>query len=243
MFRFPASTDARSRLTRAAAPPVILISLALAGCASSTPVAYQQLSSASQLQAVKDDEAPFQYRGTGADLMQYSRILIDPVTIYNGPDAQFGSVSQEDRKTIAEYMQQKFSDILRNRYEVVATSGADTMRLHLTLTGIETSTPVISTVSHLAPMGLVVNTALQATGRNGTFFGSVSYAAELSDSESGALRYAYVTKQTPDALDITASIGYLDAAKTGIRIGAKHLVAELQGQRTSRAAELAAPAE
>src|SRR5260221_13312938 len=101
------------------------------------------------------------------------------------------------------------------------------MRLHLTLRGIETSTPVISTVSHLAPMGLVVNTALQATGRNGTFFGSVSYAAELSDSESGALRYAYVTKQTPDALDITASIGYLDAAKTGIRIGAKHLVAEL----------------
>ena len=43
----------------------------------------------------------------------------------------------------------------------------------------------------------------------------------------GALLYAYVTKQSPDALDVTASIGYLDAAKTGARIGARHLLKEL----------------
>jgi hypothetical protein len=34
-------------------------------------------------------------------------------------------------------------------------------------------------------------------------------------------------KQTPDAFDITVSIGDLDAARAGVRIGARHLRREL----------------
>jgi hypothetical protein len=149
--------------------------------------------------------------------------LIEPVTIYTGDDAQFGSVSEEDRKLIAAYMQQKFTGLLSSKYQIVAAPEPGTLRLHLTLTGIETSTPVISAVSHLTPVGLVINTGLQASNRNGTFLGSVSYAAELSDAASGTLLYAYVTRQTPDALDATASFGSLDAAREGVRIGARHL--------------------
>ena len=82
-------------------------------------------------------------------------------------------------------------------------------------------------MSHLLPIGLAVNGGMQAAGRNGTNFGSVSYAVELSDGVLNELLYAYVTKQTPDALDVTASFGYLDAAREGVRIGAKHLQADL----------------
>lgn len=213
MRRSPASARPRRHLFCAATSSsiIIIISLALAGCASSTPVAYKGLSSAGQLQPVKDDDAPFQYRSPTADPRSFSKILIDPVSIYIGEDAQFGSVSQEDRKIIADYMQQKFAERLRSNYRIVERPEAGTMRLHLTLTGIETSTPVISTLSHITPIGLAVNTGLQASNRNGTFFGSVSYAAELSDASTGNLLYAYVTRQTPDALNATASFGYLDS--------------------------------
>ena len=212
----------RHRLRRAAAPPMTVVLLALAGCASS-PVDYRGLASANRLQPVKDDEAPFQFRSPDADFADHSKILIDPVTIYTGSDAQLGSVSQKDRKTIADYMQKTFAKTLGRRCQLATAPGPDTLRLHLTLTGIKTSTPVLSTVSHLLPVGLVINTGLQATDRNGTFFGSVSYAAEIADGSTGKLLYAYVTKQTPDALDVTASFGSLAAAREGVRIGATHL--------------------
>ncbi len=197
--------------------------LAVAGCSSSPPVAYQGLSSAQRLRQVDDDEKPFQYRNDDVRSENYTKILIDPVTIYDGHDAQFGSVSAEDRQIIADYMTAKFPEILGEKIQVVQTANPAAIRLHLTLTGIEESTPVLSTIGHLTPVGLVVNAGMQAAGRNGTQFGSVSYAVELSDSTTDKLLYAYVTKQTADALDVTASIGYLDAAKEGIRIGAKHL--------------------
>jgi hypothetical protein len=212
----------RHRPLFVAASSAIVISLALAGCASS-PVDYQGLASANQLQRVKDDEEPFQFHNSDAQFANYSKILIDPVTVYTGTDAQFGSHSQDDRKAIAAYMQKTVEETLGKRYQLVNAPGPNTLRLHLTLTGIETSTPVISTLSHLLPVGLVVNTGLQVTDHNGTFFGSVSYAAELSDASTGELLYAYVTRQTPDALDVTASFGSLAAAREGVRIGANHL--------------------
>lgn len=201
--------------------------LAMAGCSSSTPVAYQGLASAQQLRPVKDDEKPFQYSNSDARWGRYTKILIDPVTIYDGRDGQFGSVSAEDRQIVADYMKTKFAEILGKKYPIVQAADPAVVRLHLTLTGIEKSTPVLSTISHLAPVGLVVNGGLQAAGSNGTQFGSVSYAVELSDGPTGTLLDAYVTKQTPDALDVTASFGYLDAAREGVRIGATHLQEDL----------------
>lgn len=201
--------------------------LAMAGCSSSTPVAYQELASAQHLHPVKDDEKPFQYRNPTVRWASYAKILIDPVSIYDGRDGQFGSVSAEDRQIIADYMKTEFAETLGGKYQIVQAADPTAVRLHLTLTGIEKSTPVLSTISHLAPIGIVVNGGLQAAGSNGTSFGSVSYAVELLDAATGALLDAYVTRQTPDALDVTASIGYLDAAKEGVRIGATHLEEDL----------------
>ena len=170
---------------------------------------------AQQLHQVKDDEKPFQYRNADARLGDYTKILIDPVTIYDRSRRAVWFCSAEDRQIIADYVTAKFPEILGEKFQIVQTADPTTMRLHLTLTGIEKSTPVLSTLSHLTPVGLVVNSGMQAAGRNGTQFGSVSYAVELSDSTTHKLLYAYVTKQTADALDVTASIGYLDAGERG----------------------------
>jgi hypothetical protein len=223
----PPMLDRRRRPSlRVAAASLTVILLALAGCGSA-PVAYQGLASAGHLRPADDADTPFLFRSPTADLAGYSKILIDPVSVYDGPDGQFGSVSREDRAAIAAYMREKFTETLGRRYQVVTEPGPGALRLHLTLTGIEVNVPVISTVSHLVPAGLVINTALQVADRNGTFFGSVSYAAEVSDAATGELLYAYVTRQTPDALDVTASFGSLAAARTGVRIGARQLREQL----------------
>ncbi len=108
-----------------------------------------------------------------------------------------------------------------------AVSDRSTTRLHLTLTGLETSTPVVSTISHVVPVGLLVNAGLGASKHGGTFFGSDFHAAEVYDATTGELVYASVSRRTPFALDITSSIARLDAAKKGVRLGAQDLSEEL----------------
>lgn len=125
--------------------------------------------------------------------------------IYAGPDAQFGKMSATDKQALASYMHQEFSKVLGRRFQPVAQAGPGTLRARLTLTGAEASTPVLSTVSHVFPGGLVVNAGAQAIGGRGTFSGWVSYAVEIEDAETGSLLYAHVASRSANALDITAN--------------------------------------
>jgi hypothetical protein len=204
-----------------------IMGIGMFGCASTTPTAYQDLSSTSQLKPVKNGPDAFQYTKPNLSFSGYSALIVDPVTIYSGKDGQFGSVSEQGRSAIAQYMQQQFTQILGKKFQISDSAGPHMARLHLTLTGIESSTPVMSIVSHVLPVGLVVNSGLEAAGHNGTFFGSVSYAVELYDANSGELIYASVAKETPHALSISAALGSLDAARAGLRRGANYLCEDL----------------
>jgi Protein of unknown function (DUF3313) len=209
----------------------------MVGCTSPEPLAYKGLSSAAELTAVKDDETPYRYSRPDADFCQYRKMIVDPVTIYDGPDAQFDStaigvsatshlldpVSQEDRTIVADYMRETFRDVLKDRFQIITIPEPNALRLHLTLTGIVKSMPVLSVISHVSPYGFAISAGQEAFDGKGSFFGYILYAVEIYDTESNKLVYAYVTAQTPDAMDITAGLGYLDAARTGVRIGAKHL--------------------
>jgi hypothetical protein len=199
----------------------------LAGCTSVSPPAYRGLASAPQLQPTGVRDVPFQFHHSSVDLRAFSKLVIDPVTIYDGADAQFAGVSPEDRKVIADYMQQTFAEVLGEKRRIVRTQEPGAARVRLTLTGIEGNTPVLSTVTRLIPIGLAINAGAQVAGRDGAFLGSVSYAVEVFDASTGDLVYAHVARQAPVALDITSSVRFLDAAKTGVRVGARCLRDEL----------------
>lgn len=216
---------------RAAMPLVLALStLALADCATQRE-APQQFAAAEHLRPSGDPERPMQYRAPGANLSRYKVVLVDPVALYFGPDAQFGKdITADDRDQIARYMQETFSKALGKEFIVVSTPGPSTLRLRLTLTGLEANKPVRAGISHIAPIGVVVNAAKEAAGSNGTGFGSVSYAVQLSDAQTGEVLYEYVTRQNPHALDVTSAFGRLAGAKTGIDVGASLLVADLTSQ-------------
>ena len=94
--------------------------------------------------------------------------------------------------------------------------------------GLEGSTPVISTVSKIVPVGLLLNTVQTARDKQAAFTGSVTFAVEVFDSSSGRLMRAYISKQYPWAMNVATSFGALDAAKSGIRKGADELAVQLR---------------
>ena len=212
--------------------PSLVASFALlAGCATTHPVAYKDLASSTELTANAQDKRghlPYQYTAADCDWSRYHSVVVDPVSIYRGPDQQFGKLSEADKTVLAGYMQAQFTQALRSRYAIVVATSPGTLRIHATLTGAETTVPVLATVKQLMPLGALMNTVRSATDKQARFMGSVSYAVEIYDGQSNRLLRAYVSKQYPAAEDIPASIGTLSAAETAVRKGAKLLLAELR---------------
>jgi hypothetical protein len=214
----------------------------LAGCAGSAPVAYTGIDSAALLQKdpCGDNHVKFTYTAPDVDLAHYTRVIVEPVAVYDGPDQQFGSLSVADRMRVADYMRDEFAAAAAKRFKPADASGADTLRLKVTLTGVETNVPVLSTVTKLAPAPTLLNLIQTSRGKEGTFAGSVSFEVQAYDSTTNRLLEAYVSKQYPFAENIATSVGALTATRAGVRNGADALVPELDRLASTAASTQAA---
>ncbi|WP_437613295.1 DUF3313 domain-containing protein [Erwinia sp. V71] len=210
--------------------------ITVTGCASNDPVRYSGLASSAQLSpntAGDKDRIPYKY-ATPVDWKKYDRLLIDPVMLYQGGDSQFDDMDPADRKKLADYMQQKFYDVLHSRFITTSPARADsavqpgTLRLKLTLTGADTTPQVVGTVTKFDLAGGPYNIVQSIRGGRGMMSGSVNYAVEVHDAVSGQLLLAYVAQQYPNAMNISATIGSLSAAEVGIDKGADQLLELMQ---------------
>lgn len=205
---------------------LVMVSVTLIGCASTRPMPYSQLPSASYLRphdGSRGDRMPYSYKSE-VDWTRYRAALIEPVSIYRGPDAQFEDVPEQDKRMLADYMQQEFGNAIGQRWQRATTAESDSLRVRITLTGAKPSKRVLGTLMKVDIGGGSYNAVQAARGKEGAFSGSVSYAVEIFDAQSNRLLAAYVEKQYPSAMNIKASLGAYDAAKAGIRKGAEQLV-------------------
>lgn len=201
----------------------------MAGCAGPRPVAYSGLESAPQLRPSADDDngrTPYAY-SVPVNWRQYYRIIIDPVQVYKGPDAQFGKIPPHGQDHLARYMEERFTGRLSKDFEIVHEPGPNTLRLKLTLTGAHPTPPVIGTFSHFDLAGGPYNAVQGLRGKPGMVSGAVIYAAEIYDAQTGRLLNARVTKQYPGAMNIGASFGAMKAARKGIEKGADELAEQI----------------
>ncbi|MFG1296166.1 DUF3313 domain-containing protein [Xanthobacter variabilis] len=214
----------------------LILCTALAGCANSPePAKYQRLSSAAQLSPTghgASRRVPYAYEAQNANLSAYRAVWLEPIAVYAGADHQFGTLTASERGQLATAAEAAFRAALATRGllapQPLAPRGNDNVAdLKITLTGAQASIPVLATATRLTPAGLAASGLAAATGSEGRFSGVVMYAVELRDSRTGGLLWAYVTKQYPNALDIGATLGPLDAARQGLKTGAEELAAAL----------------
>jgi hypothetical protein len=209
---------------------VLILCAALGGCANMAPVVYSEVASSSLLAPNPSDTTrriPYRY-STEVDWRAYNKVIIEPVVIYRSPDQQFGDMSEQDKASLASYMQTRFADKLRNRFTLMNHRGPNTLRVRLTLTGAVANTPVLGTLLRFDVAGAVYNGVQAARDGEGTMMGSVMYAVEIFDAATSRLLTAFVSKQYPNPYNIKASVGSLAAAEAGINRGAEALVAQLR---------------
>lgn len=211
---------------------LVLLMMAVAGCASQEPFPYAGIESAREMRPNKDatsDRVPFAYK-TRVDWSSFTNVMLEPVNLYSGADEQFADVTSEDKRDLANYMTVKFSEALGTRFRFVSRPVPHTLRIRLTLTGVETTTPVLATFSRFDIGMGSYNLVQAARDRKGTFSGSVSYVVEIYDASTLRLLESYVSRQYPEVYDIRSTFGRFTAAKSGISRGATSLVDTLAGQ-------------
>lgn len=198
-------------------PAAMLMSAVILGaCAEKTPQVETPVTQSVPMteQSNVAGRAGMVYRAPDINYRQYTRFIVDPVQIYRGADANFGGASEQQIQEMADFMRSEMIRALGPR--VTNTPGPNVARVKLTLAGLEGNTPVVSTVSHLVPVGLVANAAQAARGAPGSFTGSVTYAVEVADSQSGKPLIVGVQKRSPGALDIPATVTSEYAQKAAI---------------------------
>lgn len=214
------------------AAALVCAALVLSGCATTeAPVPRTALASAPELVRSPeggDPRQPYSYRAADTRWDDYSQVMLQPVVLYAGADAQFGDASDDDKRQVMAALRASFETALRRRYTLVDQPGPRTLKLRLTLTGFEKNTPVLSTLTKVLPLGLIRNTIKSANDEQGTLSGSLSYAVEVYDAADDRLLRAFVAKRYPSAMNVGASLGTLDAARTAARDGGLALLHELR---------------
>jgi hypothetical protein len=218
-------------LTKKLSLAFILTSIiATTGCSSTSPVRYSGIEATSRMTpntADDSDRIPFRYAAP-VDWSKYRNIIVDPVDIYGGSDAQFNDLSQEDRRNLADYMQKKFAEVLGEKFTVNKNVGnVPSLRLQLTLTGADTTPQVVGTFTKFDLAGGPYNIVQSVRGGRGLMSGYVNYAVEVKDAATGELLLAYVAEQYPNAMNVGATFGSMSAAETGIDKGAEQLLEKL----------------
>lgn len=201
----------------------------LSGCANSpAPNKYQGLASAPFLAETGADEArrmPFAYAAPGGALARHGAVRLLPVALYGGADQQFGSLSAADKAELAAAAQEQFRAALARHGILAADGDADAVELQITLTGAQANIPVLATATKLTPAGFALNTVHAVADQEGRFTGVVIYAVEFRERASQRIVWAFITKQYPNAMNLAATLGPLDAAKEGLKEGAEKLAA------------------
>jgi hypothetical protein len=205
------------------------LSLLLAACAGVQPVAYSGIDATHQLRPNFGDDrtkVPLAF-AIPVEWSHYTQVVLDPATVYQGPDAQFGDMEEKDKSVLASYAQKTFAENLAKHFQLASQAGPGVLRVKVTLTGAERTTPLVGQFMHFDLAGNLYNGVQAVRGGQGAFSGSVSYAVEVYDSRDGRLLKAYVAKEYPNAMNLPAAFGSLSAAKTGLDKGAEKLAAQL----------------
>ena len=126
-----------------------VLTLALAGCETDKTTSVGDsvrssgfLSDYSMLRYGGDGQAISVYWNDQVDFNSYTKMLIEPVTIWTNPDAEFNEVPAEERQELANAFHAALQETLSEDFEIVRAPGPNTIRLRVALTEAVASSPV-----------------------------------------------------------------------------------------------------
>ena len=209
----------RSVLRRLAIPASVLlvaapVSAAIAQTKDNAPVS---LPSSRMMTQDKPGTESWTYAQPVERFRKYRTVIVDPTTVFQGPDAQFDGIDQADRSKYAAIITQELRSEIAKSFPSPARAQADTLRVRVMIIGAEKTKGGIATATRVTPLGFASSALKSALGKTGTFTGSLLYSVEVYDARTNELLLGAVRRRTPDPLDVPATLSTTDTVKAVAR--------------------------
>ena len=176
--------------------------MALAGCETEATTSVGDsvrssgfLSDYSMLRRGDESEAISVYWNDQVDFSVYTKMLIEPVTIWANPDTELSEVPAEERQELANTFHAALQEALSEDFEIVQVPGPNTIRVRVALTEAVVSSPVLDTISTYIPQARLVSTILTLGSDTKAFVGSARTEGEARDALSGVLLAAGIDQR------------------------------------------------
>lgn len=178
--------------------PIIIMIFCLYGCASTGMYKVEKtgfLRDYSQMTRGEGDQPALGYIRPGADLSRYDKILIDKVCVCL-PDQQ-SPVEVEPilLREFADYYDQAITSAFVDRYDIVDEPGPGVLRVRAAITDVKPASPVINTISSVAPLGITVAVATKIVTDKNLGTGEAASEIEVLDSVTGERLVADVDRR------------------------------------------------
>jgi hypothetical protein len=213
----------------------LALAAALSGCARTQQTrnvkATGFLGDYSQLQPGGAFEAQYRYVNPRAQFAAYDKVMIDPVMIWQDPNAKPSRVTLEDREQLAIALEGALRKELSAEYKIVGQPGPGTMRLRAALSGVRPSRPILDTVTTVLPYGLLTSFAKRLLTGTPSFVGKTAVEAEIVDSVSGERLMAAVDERAGRKLAVVGKFKKWEDAQSAFEYWAQRLRERLAEQR------------
>lgn len=209
-------SKSRSILCCFALPAITLIAAAPA-VAQTKDHAPVSLPSAGLMTQDKPGTESWTYAQPTAVFTKYRTVIVDPTTVYQGPDAQFDGVDPADRSRYAATITDELRREIAKTFPAPSRPQADTLRLRVTILGATKTKGGVATATRVTPVGFGLSALKSALGKGGSFTGSILYAVEVYDARTNELLLAAVRRRTPDPLDVPATLSQDETVKAVAR--------------------------
>ncbi len=146
----------------------------------------------SQMVPGTSEQAGLHYITYGVQWNQYTKVMIDPVTLWSGEEA---TLSASDSQMLCNYFFNALVKALGAKVQLGNEAGPGVMRLQAAIMGAETATPVLRSISMLVPQARVLGTLKYAATGTYPFVGGAQGEILATDSVSGRVLGAAVDRR------------------------------------------------
>ena len=142
----------------------------------------------SQLQSRPDSKMLYNYvyEKPGTDFSQYSKFLIEAVTVFPSKDADFKGINANDLALLQKYFQDAVAKALteNNGYQVVEEPGPGVVRIRAAFTDLVPVNSVMNTATTIVPQMRLLSGVMSTATSSNFFVGQIGMEVEFLDAQS-----------------------------------------------------------
>ncbi len=180
-----------------AALNALIVATLIAGCADTTRDRNVQYSSFlgdySKLVEGGDKQSERRYLRPDVDWASYTKVLLDPVSLWRGDESKSDGVSAHDAQTMLTFFHGViFQDLKNQDFEIVTSPMPGTLRVQVAMTKLNEADVAMDVVSTVIPVARVASGLDELITGKPAFVGEAEIEFKVTDAMSGELLAAGV---------------------------------------------------